>query len=83
VQFSREEERKVKDNNKKIRHRCRTITPTLSPVIPKNRGCHNNSNNIIEAGARGLRGVTHAIKLPFSQLNNNNKASMKIQKKRP
>ena len=80
MQFSREKERKVKDN-KKIHHRCRTVTPTLSPVIPKNRGCHNNSNNIIEAGAWGLRGVTHAIKLPFSQLNNNKKASMKKKKK--
>jgi hypothetical protein len=83
VQFFREEERKVKDNNKKIRHRCRTITPTLSPVIPKNRGCHNNSNNIIEAGARGLRGVTHTIKLPFNQLNNNKKSQYENTKKKP
>ena len=82
MQFSREEERKVKDN-KKIRHRCRTVTPTLSPVIPKNRGCHNNSNNIIEAGARGLRGVTHTIKLPFSQLNNNKKSQYENTKKKP
>jgi hypothetical protein len=51
VQFSRRKERKIKDN-KKMCHRCRTITPTPSPVIPKEKGRHNNFNNMIEAGVR-------------------------------